>query len=346
MVNRYPTIKTALIVGLGSIGIRHSEILREISSDTKIVALRHKDSQVDASINTDCVVTNIEDALNYKPDFAIISNPSSFHIETAIPLAKEGIHLLIEKPISSSLKDVEKLIAITKKNNCKLMVGYNLRFLDSLKFFREEIVHRSVGKILSVRAEVGQHLESWRPNSKYTEGVSSQKKLGGGVLLELSHEFDYLSWIFGSMNWVFGYLTKQSDLDIDVEDIAHCILGFKDRDTNNEIVANVSLDFFRQDPVRQCTVVGESGTLRWNGINNSVELYSKDHQKWQLIFKEQIDQNFSYKQELKHFLECIVNDCSPLISGECAMNTLIAIDGVRKSATERAAILLDYNTMD
>ena len=60
----------------------------------------------------------------------------------------------------------------------------------------------------------------------------------------------------------------------------------------------------------------------------------------------QIDQNFSYKQELKHFLECIVNDFSPLISGECAMNTLIAIDCVRKSATERAAILLDYNTMD
>ena len=112
MVNRYPTIKTALIVGLGSMGIRHSEILREISSDTKIVALRHKDSQADTFINADCVVTNIEDALNYKPDFAIISNPSSFHIETAIPLAKEGIHLLIEKPISSSLKDVEKLIAI------------------------------------------------------------------------------------------------------------------------------------------------------------------------------------------------------------------------------------------
>jgi predicted dehydrogenase len=339
VINKYP-IETALIVGLGSIGRKHLELLQGISSDIKIVVLRHKNSEVEKSLKIDHVVTNIQDALNYKPDIGIISNPSAFHIDAAMPLAKKGVHLLVEKPISFSLRDVAKLISVTRKNNCKLMVGYNLRFLESLKLFREEILRRSIGTILSVRAEVGQHLASWRSNIKYADSVSAQRKLGGGVLLELSHEFDYLSWIFGSVHWVFGYLTKQSDLNIDVEDIAHCFLGFKD--TNHELVANITMDFFRQDPIRQCIVVGKHGSLRWDGINNSVELYSKNQKNWKVLYKDQVDKNFSYKQELNHFLECIANDSSPLISGESAMDTLRVIESIKKSSSKRTVLQVDY----
>ena len=108
-------IETVLIVGLGSIGMRHLELLRIIKPDIRIVVLRHKDSKVDDSTHIDYITTNIHDALNCKPDFAIISNPSSFHVDTAIPLAQASVHLLIEKPISSSLRNVEKLISLTKK---------------------------------------------------------------------------------------------------------------------------------------------------------------------------------------------------------------------------------------
>lgn len=341
MINK-PRIETVLIVGLGSIGMRHLELLRMIKPDIRIVVLRHKDSKVDGSTHIDYITTNIHDALNCKPDFAIISNPSPFHVDTAIPLAQAGVHLLIEKPISSSLRNVEKLISLTKKNNCKLMVGYNLRFLESLKFFREEVLSRSIGKILSVRAEVGQHLESWRPNMKYADSVSAQKKLGGGVLLELSHEFDYLSWIFGRVDWVFGYLNKQSDLDVDVEDIAQCLLGFKNRETDHDLVANVSLDFIRQDPLRQCTVVGELGSLRWDGINNSVELFSKGQKKWQVLYEDQVDKNFSYKRELNHFLGCITNDNLPLISGTSAMDTLRVIESIKRASSEGMVCQVNY----
>ena len=220
------------------------------------------------------------------------------------------------------------------------MVGYNLRFSKSLKFFREKILSLSIGKLLSIRAEVGQHLDYWRPHTKYTDGVSAQKKLGGGVLLELSHELDYLSWIFGPIYWVFGYLTKQSDLDIDVEDITHCILGFQDKNTNHDLVANLSMDFIRQDSVRQCYVVGELGTLRWDGINHSVELYSKNQKQWDILYKDQEDRNFSYKEELNHFLECITNDNLPLISAESAFDTLKTIDSIRKSANQRKVIFV------
>ena len=102
------------------------------------------------------------------------------------------------------------------------------------------------------------------------------------------------------------------------------------------------MDFFRQDPIRQCIVVGKHGSLRWDGINNSVELYSKNQKNWRVLYKDQVDKNFSYKQELNHFLECIANDSSPLISGESAMDTLRVIESIKKSSSKRTVLQVDY----
>jgi predicted dehydrogenase len=104
------------------------------------------------------------------------------------------------------------------------MVGYNLRFMKSLKKFREILKKNTIGKILSIRSEVGSYLPSWRPDSDYKKSVSAIKKLGGGVLLELSHDIDYLVWLFGNVKWVSSTIHRQSNLKIDTEDTAHITL--------------------------------------------------------------------------------------------------------------------------
>ena len=333
-------LETVLVVGLGSIGKRHVNLLKEILPDIKVVALRHLDKEIKKGQKIDFIVSNLKEALHLKPSFAIISNPSSMHIDSAMPLAEAGVHLFIEKPISSSLKNVENLINCTKKNQCKLMIGYNLRFSPSLNFFREEIYSKKIGRILSVRCEVGQNIESWRPEKQYFDSVSAKKDLGGGVLLELSHVLDYLSWIFGSTTWVSGHVFKQSKLKIDVEDTVHCILGYKFK--NEEVIANVSLDFIRQDPVRNCIVVGEAGSLKWNGLKNSVEIYTKEDKEWRILFQKDEHRNFTYKKELMHFIDCILNDDVPVISGKSALNTLITIENIRKSSIEKKTLTVDY----
>lgn len=335
-------MKKALIVGLGSIGLRHSRLLKLIDKELVIIALRHNPPKKNHNESIDHVVSNIDDALSFEPDFAIIANPASHHIEIAIQLAKKGIHLLIEKPISSSLDGVKELLDIANKNNSKIMVGYNLRFLGSLSYLKKKIDESAIGKVLSIRAEVGQNLETWRDNQDYREGVSAQKKLGGGVLLELSHEIDYLKWIFGKIDWTIGYVAHQSNLEIDVEDIAHCFLGFSDTNSKNNFVANLSLDFFRHDPIRQCLVVGERGTLKWDGINNMVEIFVKGSDKWELIFSENVDKDFSYMQELNHFLDCIDNNNETLISGLSAMNTLKIINSVKQSSDSKNLVQVEY----
>ena len=322
--------RTALVVGLGSIGRRHIEVIKEIDPSIKVIVCRHK-SLDPSGMGLDIKITNnLAEAISFSPDFAVICNPSPFHVETAIKLVNEDIHVLIEKPISSSSDDVQSLISLAASRNIKLMVGYNLRFMESLNFFKQKVDDSLVGQIFSVTAEVGQNLKSWRNGIDYENSVSARKELGGGVLLELSHEFDYLSWIFGEIDRVTGAVDKNSNLDINVEDSAKCIIGFSGKD----FLASVNLDLFRLDPIRHCIVIGEKGTIKWNAIDNSVSLYSASNECWETIYREKHPRNGSYRKELSHFLDCIDHDKEPLISGSSALNTMHVIDAIRRSSSK------------
>jgi predicted dehydrogenase len=203
-------INKVLIVGLGSIGKRHLRLARELLPNADIRVLRHQHTS-DIPENSNGCFFNIEDAVHFKPQIAVVAGPAPFHIDIAEALAFAGTHLLIEKPLSSSLDNVAKLLETCRKQRVILLTGYNLRFLPSLQKFRELLSEGILGELLSVRCEVGQYLPSWRPDDDYRIGVSARRDLGGGVLLELSHELDYLRWIFGEVEWVSAILSKQSN---------------------------------------------------------------------------------------------------------------------------------------
>ena len=237
-------INRILIVGSGSIGQRHLRLARNFFPNSDIRVLNHHVKNKTLEHSNGCF-SNINDAVKFKPEIAVIANPATFHISTALILAKIGVHLLIEKPLSTSHKNIQKLINLCQQNKIVLLVGYNLRFLKSLQYFHKVLGEGIIGNALSVRCEAGQYLPSWRPDSDYRETVSAQVDLGGGVLLELSHEIDYLRWIFGEVDWVQAILTQQSDLEINVEDTAHLVLGFCADSNESPLVGSVDLDFIR-----------------------------------------------------------------------------------------------------
>lgn len=327
-------IERLLIVGLGSIGTRHVRLARELLPDVEIIVLRHKSCNDVQNTNIDHCVTTLEDALKFKPQAAVIANPATHHLDIAIPLAEAGIHLLIEKPISSSVDDVSNLIDICKDRNLILMTGYNLRFLTSLQQFREFIFSKRIGQALSVRAEIGQYLPSWRPDSDYRQTVSAKSELGGGVLLELSHEIDYLRWLFGEIEWVSAILKKQSELDIDVEDTAHLVIGFEHEVQTKPVIANLNMDFIRHDTTRNCTVICENGTLRWNALSGVVDLFEQGASEWQILFtEEQQQRDGTYIEEWKHFLKCIDKEETPRVSGRDGLKVLQVIEAIRQSSS-------------
>ena len=329
-------IDRLLIVGYGSIGQRHLRIARGLLPNADIRVLRHQKCESVPEYADGCM-SNLDDALAFEPQAAVIASPSTFHMQTAQPLAEEGVHLLVEKPLAASFGGTPRLLASCAAYGNVLMTAYNLRFLPSLQAYRDEVQSGVIGNVLSVRCEIGQYLPSWRPGSDYRHGVSASRALGGGALLELSHEIDYLRWIFGEVAWVKASLSRQSNLEIDVEDTAHLILGFEADAEGRKLIANLNMDLVRHDTTRQCLAIGEHGSLRWNGFTGVVELFSAGGTAWERVFAHTPQRDESYIAEWQHFLACIRDDVPPLISGQDGLAALNIVEAARRSAAANEA---------
>jgi predicted dehydrogenase len=331
-------IERLLIVGLGSIGRRHARLARILVPDVKIAVLRHRGCEDVNEPGIDYCFTSIAAALEFRPQVAVIANPASHHLAVALCLARAGVHLLVEKPIADSVRGVSDLLEICRARGLTLMVGYNLRFLPSLRRFRELLEQRRVGRVLSARAEVGQFLPSWRPGTDYRMTVSANAALGGGVLLEVSHEIDYLRWLFGVVEWVSAVTRKQSGLEIDVEDTAHVVLGFAGETAVPPVVAALNMDFIRHDATRSCTAIGETGSLRWNALAGTVEVFEQGADAWECLFAHPHQRDESYLAEWRHFLQCIAEGSAPLISGHDGLAVLRIIEAARRSSSTGAIV--------
>jgi len=161
--------------------------------------------------------------------------------------------------------------------------------------------------------------------------------------MELSHELDYLSWIFGEICWVQALMAKQSDLEINVEDTVHLIMQFSTENYSKPPIATVSLDFIRQDSVRYCTVIGKLGSLRWNGISGTVELFTEKSQSWLTVFKSEEIGDSSYIAEWNNIIECVEKKNSPLVKGEDGLKVMYLIDIIRTAAETGKRINLNQS---
>ena len=336
-------IRRVLIVGHGSIGKRHLRIVRSSLPNAQIMLLLRKNNLKKPEI-ANVISTSLTDAIAFEPEIAIIANPAPFHFEITHKLIKIGCNVLIEKPISTDLNEAKTLVEELEYSDAICQVGYNLHFLPSLKKFRDLAVRGYVGKTMSVRCEVGQYLPDWRPEIDYRNSVSSQKCLGGGVLFELSHEINYLHWIFGEVEKVSGWLTKTSDLDIDVEDTAHLIIGFKSSETVGSLTATVNMDFVRRDKTRSCTLIGEKGSLFWNGIDGKISIRDNKSANWSTLYNLPHTPDESYQEQWKYFLNCVKHKKNnPAVSVNDGLQTLKIIQAARSSAKNQSQqIFLDH----
>jgi predicted dehydrogenase len=333
-----PPPARVLIVGLGSIGRRHASIARELLPEAEIMVLRHERCGDLAGTGIDRCVTSIAEAVRFGPQVAVIANPASHHLAVALPLAEAGVPLLVEKPLSHSAVGVAELIELCRQRAQVFMTGYNLRFHPSLQEFRRLVCEGAVGRILSVRAEAGQYLPTWRQDADYRIGVSARAELGGGVLLELSHEIDYLSWCFGDVAWVSAVLAQVSDLEIDVEDVAYLTLGFLGSGDRRGAVATLSIDFIRHDAARCCVAIGDRGTLRWSAAAGTVEQF--DDAVWRTVFLRRPERDDSYREEWRQFLDCVRKGTPAPISGDDGLAALRIVDAARKSSETGALVRL------
>jgi predicted dehydrogenase len=325
-----------LLVGLGSIGRRHLSNLKQIDPALQITVWRQHTRSTDVPAGADRVVDNLEAALANRPDAALIAGSAVTHIETGLALARAGVHLFIEKPLSHDLQHVEALMAECHQRNLVLMVGYNLRFCEPLQIMQQAASAGRIGRIVCLRAEVGQYLPDWRAGSDYRQGVSARRELGGGAILELSHELDYALWLMGEVKAVSAQADRVGDLEMDVEDLAEITLRFK-----SGAIGNVHVDMLQRSVTRTCRLIGIDGTLIWDAISNQVRLFEAKTNAWiDLHPAVTIDRNAMYVAELKHFFECVAHQTRPLISGEDGLRVLQIALAAKQSVSEQRVIEL------
>ena len=339
-------IDRILIAGVGSMAKRHLRLARELFPEAEIKVLSHRPVSVTSEFS-DGYLLDIKEALLFDPQIAVIANPAPYHLEIAQELIEGGAHLLIEKPLSISVDGIDKLLQTSKNLNKVLAVGYNLRFDPSLQEMHKMLNDGLIGAALSVRSEVGQYLPTWRPGTDYRNGVSAKQELGGGVLLELSHELDYLRWIFGEFAWVNATLSQQSALEIDVEDSAHLTLGFLPSRNNRQIIATLNLDFIRHDTTRICTVIGESGSLRWDGVLGKVSFFKEGSSQWVTLYEKPVHQDYTYKAEWNNFIQSVYGAESLTVSAMDGLKVVELVMAAHRSSKSGSLVTISgSNPMD
>jgi|694.fasta_scaffold62512_5 predicted dehydrogenase len=326
--------RKVLVSGSGSAAARHLSLVPTFVSGAQLANWRRQKSESDLN-NPSHEVFEDSEVASFVPEISIVASPASEHLVQVKSLLDCGSHVLVEKPLSTSIEGVEALFDYAAEAKRIIQVGYNLRFLDSLRVFEELLESRKLGDIQSINIEVDQYLPDWRPNANYQSSVSATKSLGGGALLELSHEVDLAIWLFGEFQLEHASMKKLSALDIDVEDTVTAegeFLSFQNRKPKFRIL----LGMINRAPRRFCEVVGSETSARWNGLLGTVEIFNVIDRGWDLVFENQDDVASSYERQLQVFLERIESgfiqaDHESTKSHE--LNVLKALDEIRAFAT-------------
>src|SRR5262245_48452049 len=193
------SVDEILIVGLGSVGRRHLANLRALGW-TRIRAVRTRGfSSHDIGMSGVAVDHDLSVALSRRPLAVIISNPSALHIISALEAARAGAHLLIEKPLASDLQGVAELESLVADRRLRALVGFQFRYNPGLRQIRAWLGAGAIGSVVTAQVHWGEYLPDAHPWEDYRSGYAARAELGGGVLLTLSHPFDYLRWLLGEI---------------------------------------------------------------------------------------------------------------------------------------------------
>ena len=295
---------SVLVFNFGSIGVRHSKILRNVFK------LKNINIFTKRKIKNFKTVDNLSKIKNLNPSYFIIASPTSKHYQHLkfIESNFKNKTVLVEKPLFDRFRELR-----IKRN--KVFVGYNLRFSPILGYIKKKI---SKKKIIDIKVNCNSYLPFWRPKINYQNTSSAKKSLGGGVVLELSHELDYIRWIFGNPKIKFVETGKFSNLKINTEDL----LKLYGKIGN----ANLSIDinYYSRISKRTIFIDGLGFSLFADLLKNRVEIQIDDKRFIKTFPNKKNDTYISQHKEI------LKGKTKKVCSYSFALETMRIIDKIKK----------------
>ena len=284
-----------LFAGLGSIGTRHlrnvTRFLESRGDTFRIDALRH-DINKPLPEETKQMLSSeytYEDNVPEDYDILFVTNPTSLHYLTISKYIKNTRHMFIEKPVFDTYHiDIDKLCL---RRDGVYYVACPLRYNPVLQYIKNNI---DVSKAISVRSISSSYLPDWRKGSDYRQSYSARRNLGGGVILDLIHEWDYLVWFWGFPETSTCITGKFSALEIDSEDVALYIAKTK------KTVIELHLDYFGRKPKRMLEIFFNDDFIEADILNKEIKSIKMDN-----IIKFNETRDDIQLKEIKHFFSMI-----------------------------------------
>lgn len=305
-----------LIVGLGSIGIRHGRNLMELGADVAVGfdPVEERREHFEEEIGG-VGVSSLEEGLDRGSDLAVIASPTRFHLEQATVCAQAGCHLLIEKPLGISMEGVAELQGLTERHGLFVHLGSNFKFHPALQAMRSLVTDGVLGRVTSAQILAGQWLPEWHPWEDYRHGYSAKSELGGGIVLD-THELDYLTWLLGPALEIQGMTTQSGSLDIDTEDVAcACLL------LEGGILATVQVDYIQRDYRRRYHISGDAGTVEWDFSTGKLYVYRASDESSQILDVSE-DVNEMYLRQAQHVMDGVAGHAKAVTPIEQAAKVL------------------------
>lgn len=300
---------TILICGLGSIGQRHLRILRNLGVND-FIALRSGEGKSGTRGIVENEISDLNELSGVNADGALITNPTSLHIETAIETAKLGIPVFIEKPLGNSYDRISELEKIILEKKIPVLMGYNLLYHPCIEGIKNFIAEGRVGRVVSARSQFGTYMPDWHKDEDYKKSYAARVSLGGGVILTSIHEQNYLTDFFGKIEEVKAMEVGGKNIGIEAEEGVEILMKHK-----SGVVSSIHLNFFQKPYYRNCQIIGTEGTIYWDFMLPEVKLMYKDKTETIKFGNGPMELlEASYINQMKHFLDVVNKRSEPRVN--------------------------------
>lgn len=280
-------------IGVGSIGKRHirnlHRLLEQKGEDFSIDAIRSGHGAELESETARCIDHVITEGSTQigSYDIVFITNPTSLHHHTIRKYSGHTRHMFIEKPVFDR-GDYDFFDIDTQGG--QYYVACPMRYEKALQYLKKNV---DFNKAISLRAISSSYLPDWRPGQDYRKTYSAHKDMGGGVSIDLIHEWDYITWLLGGFpQHVDSVIGKFSDLEIESDDTALYLGRYSDK------TVEVHLDYYGRSTLRQLMIFLRDETIDAD-LQNGIIHYLVSGKTVNLV-----EERDSYQiAELEHFLD-------------------------------------------
>jgi UDP-N-acetylglucosamine 3-dehydrogenase len=325
----------AAVIGVGSMGWNHARIYNELEG-VNLVAVADLDAEV---AKRAAHIYGVRDYTDYRKmlrheelDVVSIAVPTQIHRETALAALQQGCHILVEKPIASTIEEGQEMVALAASRGLKLAVGHIERFNPAIVELKRRLKRGEAGQVFQI------HARRLGPFPARVRDV--------GVVIDLAtHDLDIMRYLLDSEVKRI-YAETEHKIHTEHEDLLSGLLRFE-----SGVIGLLSINWLTPTKIRELVVTGERGMFLVNYLTQDLYFYENDHadSQWGSLgllrgvsegnmVRLKIEKREPLRIEIEAFVKAVFEDGELTVRGEDGLTALALAQRLVESGQENRVI--------